>query len=113
MGTEPTRACTLSEERLLLLPYPFQRYALDEAGMLMIPGNELDRILARESRVLYDRRRGMLEMPGMALNARVPVTVLPDTEPVESPAIEDDLDPKNWTGTDGRRARVIWFDDAG
>jgi len=118
VGTEPTRACTLSEERLLLLPYPFQRYALDEAGLLMIPGNELDSILAREPLVQYDRRRGMLEMPGMempgmVLDARVPVALMPDTEPQETPAIEGGLDRQQWTGTDGRRARVIWFDNAG
>jgi membrane carboxypeptidase/penicillin-binding protein len=112
VGTEPTRFCSLSEERLLLLPYPFQRYPLDVNGILRIPGNELESLLAREPQVQYDRRRGLLSMQGEALNARVPVTELPDTETDETPATENDLDVQSWTGTDGRPAVVVWFDDA-
>ena len=52
-------------------------------------------------------------MSGLASDARVPVMLQPDTEPAEPPVIEGSFDPERWTGTDGRPARIVWFDDAG
>jgi penicillin-binding protein 1A len=109
-GTEPAEPCTLALHRRLMLPHSFQRYGIDSGGALAIPGNELQELLADEREVVFQPARGELEAIGPNGYVSVPVTVLPDGEPPEEPPPAANLDPAGWVGTDGRRARVVWFE---
>jgi hypothetical protein len=71
----------------------------------------LDRLLERESEVLFLPDRGELEGFGPGGYVRVPVTVLPPVFPEDGPPRDREPALEPWTGTDGRPARVIWFDD--
>lgn len=110
-GTEPSAPCSEALHRQLSLPYPFQRYDLDARGALAIPGNELERLLLQEPEVRLRRRRAMLVASGTEGIVRVPVTLLPDSEPSAGlPELaRAGLEPGNWRGTDGRPARIVWM----
>jgi hypothetical protein len=123
-GTEPAERCSRALHRKLLLPYPFQRYPLDADGSLMIPGDELQELLRQEQTVRLDPRLWMLEALRPEGFVRVPVTPLPDrAAPLDGATDEGvaaaplDLtsdgatDTAGRPGTDGRRPRVVWFDD--
>ena len=108
-GTEPTEFCSRWDHRKRLLPYPFQRYGLDESGSLRIPGNELTQLVAGEPEVSYEPRREMLVASGASGFVEFPVTVLPDNDPPSGSRVDGALDADSWIGTDGRPARLIWL----
>jgi penicillin-binding protein 1A len=110
-GTEPSLRCSRAFHRKLLLPYPFQRFSLDANGSLMIPRNELERLLEQEQDVRFRRRRSILEAFTPEGIVRLPVTLLPASDPPVELASDELSDAPAWIGTDGRPAQVIWFDE--
>jgi len=108
-GTEPTLYCSGAEHALLLLPYPLQRYALNDRGRLAVPGNELDAILASEPSVFLAADGSRIEGRTEGGPVSLPIERLPEAlpEPVLPEGAEGASDPESWKGKDGRKARVI------
>jgi len=109
-GTEPTRTCSVEEHQRLRLPYPFQRYPLDDAGSLAIPASELALLLQQEPsvRVADHGRRLEAHLPDEVV--ALGLSVVPDAEPaVEPPHPPVPPDGTAWVGKDGRPARVVWI----
>jgi penicillin-binding protein 1A len=109
-GTEPTEYCSVDRHRQLELPYPFQRYALNERGELMIPEVELRRLLDAELDVYLVDGGRRLE----GYTADGPVSLMVATEPGGSDDalpewLHDRFDPSEWIGLDGRKAQIIWL----
>jgi len=117
-GTEPTRLCSVYEHQRLRLPYPFQRYPLDENGALVIPADELDALLIEEptARVVDRGRRleaerrenGRTEMVSISLYVAEPTEVASPSTRRPRPMLP--YDTTSWIGTDGRQARVVQLD---
>lgn len=106
-GSEPTEFCTRVHHRLLAMPYTLQRYAINEAGELEVPSDDLDRLLATDlSLFLSDSGRELVAYtPEGELSIRIRRT--PGGTAPELPArILERFDPSRWTGKDGRPARV-------
>jgi membrane peptidoglycan carboxypeptidase len=111
-GTEPGELCSREQHHRLLLPYPFQHYRQDVDGSLQIPRNELERLLLQEGEVGLDRESGLLLAFRGEGTVALPVVELPDSvSPGER--LPDSLreERPSWVGTDGRRARIVWFGD--
>jgi penicillin-binding protein 1A len=53
-GSEPTEYCSKWHHAKLELPYPFQRFELNEQGQLMIPREELAQLLEQEHNSVAD-----------------------------------------------------------
>jgi penicillin-binding protein 1A len=111
-GTEPSDLCSWERHERLRLPYPFQAYPLDVDGSLEIPRNELACLLEQEQDVILDHPSEMLLGFAREGTARLAVTELADndgwTERLPGRLREESA---SWVGTDGRRARVVWFGD--
>ncbi len=107
--TEPAVYCSTGEHARLLLPYPLQRYGLDEQGRLAIPGNELDGLLAAEPSVYLGDGGARIETRTESGLVSLPLTRLPETlpEPGLPGGSARELDPESWRGKDGRKARAI------
>ena len=110
-GSEPAEWCSFEHHQRARLPYPFQRYPLDEDGELLLPVGDLDRLLGREPAALAagGRRLEVTTEHGV-----VPVAVELVASPGESDPASDPrlaaFDVDGWVGQDGRRARVVWMD---
>ena len=111
-GTEPTMYCSHSEHVRLRLPHPFQRYALNEQGELLVPSWALDELLAGEPyvRLSYDERR--IEAITSEGFETLPVRRTDETqtdrlsERLIEKLAEVEVFPDDWVGLDGRPARV-------
>jgi len=108
-GTEPTASCSVFEHQRSRLPYPFQRYPLDERGDLVLDPGELESLLQSEpqSSLVDGARRLEVRLAHEVVS--VPIRI------VERPPAPSDprlalFDTGEWVGTDGRRARVVWLD---
>jgi penicillin-binding protein 1A len=107
-GTEPTAYCSQAEHQRLRLPYPFQRYPLDEDGVLSIPSGDLDRLLSAEPTVHL--AAGGRRLEAVTPDGRVSVSIrrLPGRE---NEALPDEargkVDPSGFVGKDGRRATAV------
>lgn len=109
-GTEPTEYCSSHQHRKLRMPYPFQRFALNEEGALMIPEDELRRLLDAELDVFAvdGGRRLEAYTPDGAVS--LPVEILPAGKPVDLPPwLRDRFDTSGWKGLDGRPATILWL----
>jgi penicillin-binding protein 1A len=109
-GSEPSEMCSHALHQRLALPYPFQHYDLDVDGSLVIPRNELERLLEQEQDVVFDPESESLLAFRREGTARLGLTATGDSEPGEAilPAgLREETE--SWVGTDGRRARVVWF----
>jgi hypothetical protein len=110
-GTAPTRYCSSQRHQLVGMPYPFDRYALNDRGELMVPADELHELLAAETEVYLIEGGRRLEAHTAGGTYQLPLSILPATG--ESPlpaAIGDRYDVAGWVGTDGRRARILRLD---
>jgi penicillin-binding protein 1A len=113
-GSEPTALCSVYEHQRLRLPYPFQRYPLDENGNLVIPANELDELVAQEEGVRVLDRGRRLEADRVDANrvetVAIGLEIVAPEEPDETATQRTRLllpfDTTGWVGTDGRQARV-------
>ena len=120
-GTEPTRLCSVFEHQRLRLPYPFQRYPLDENGALVVPANELDELLIEEPtarvvdrgrRLEAERRNGeRTETVSIGLYVTETVVEVDPTVRRRRPMLP--YDTTQWIGTDGRQARVVQLEPGG
>jgi penicillin-binding protein 1A len=111
-GTEPSDLCSRELHRKLLLPYPFQRYGLDVDGSLLVPRDELERLLDQEQDVLVDPESGVLLALRREGAVYVPVMEVPDAGSPDRELPDELLEQQpEWVGTDGRPARVLWFDE--
>ena len=106
-GTEPVSYCSEAQHQRLKLPYPFQRYGLDENGSLSIPSGELDRLLAAEPtvRLVAGGRRLEADTPEGRISLPVRRVSGGESEPIP-PEAAGRIDPSAWLGTDGRPARA-------
>ncbi len=109
-GTEPTEYCSRHRHQLLRMPYPFQRYPLNELGQLMIPRADLDRLLASELQVylIDDGRR--IEAYTDDGTVSMPLAVQPGGDRRELPHdLLERYDVSRWVGHDGRIAEIVWL----
>jgi penicillin-binding protein 1A len=107
-GTEPGSYCSEAEHLRLRLPYPFQRYALDESGALAVPSEDLDRLLAAEPSVRLAAGGHHLEADAPGGKVSIPVRRLPGgSSEALPPEAEGRVDPSTWMGKDGRPARAM------
>ena len=110
-GTGPTRYCSKQRHQLLGMPYPFERYALNDRGELMVPADELDALLAAETEVYLIEGGRRLEAHTKGGTYQLPLSILPATGKAPLPAaIGDRYDVEGWLGTDGREARILRLD---
>ncbi len=111
-GTEPTGLCSVYEHQRLRLPYPFQRYPLDESGSLVIPAGELDALLRRETNVRVTDRGTRLEahLPGEVVSLGLSITPEAPGEPDPDSRFAP-FDRTSWLGRDGRPAQIVWIED--
>ena len=110
-GSEPAAYCTEQHHALLAFPYPFQHFALDERGVLQIPANELDRLLAAELDVFLVEGGTRLEAYTEAGTLSLLVDVLPaGAEPERPNWLRERFDAADWKGLDGRSATIHWLD---
>jgi len=110
-GTEPTTYCTAQHHQLLRLPYPFQRYPLNDRGELLVPDTELAQLLQQEAEVFALEREQRLEYYGpeglVSLDFRaVPAAEAPRPLPAR---LTETIDISRWIGRDGRAAHVVWL----
>jgi len=109
-GTEPTQYCSEQHHRRLMLPYPFQRYPLDDLGRLVIPEGDLERLLASELDAYLIDRGKRLEVYTSAGLITMPVAIVPGGIQTPIPArIREEYDISRWVGKDGRPAEVLWL----
>ncbi len=109
-GTEPTRYCTKQHHRLLRLPYPFQRFPLDEAGRLVIGSAELRALLDEELDAYVIDGGSRLEVYTAEGTVTMPLQVIERETSDPIPAeLRGDHDVAAWVGTDGRMARILWL----
>ena len=107
-GTEPSLYCSQAAHKVLTLPYPLQRYEFDDAGMLEIPSEELDVLLAVDLSFQLSADGRSLTASTGAERITVPIRRVAGGETTELPErIQRKVDPSEWVGHDGRRARVI------
>jgi membrane carboxypeptidase/penicillin-binding protein len=106
-GTEPTELCTRAHHRRLAMPYPLQRFPINERGELEISSDDLDRLLATDlslmlspsgQEIIAFTSHGRLSMD-IALVPGSTASPLP-------PRVLERFDPATWTGKDGRPATV-------
>ncbi len=109
-GTEPTEYCSAQHHDLLQFPYPFQRFALNEQGELMVPDDRLREILDDEVSVFLIDNGRRLETRTEAGLFSIGVAIRPPEgrEPLPAWVVER-FDTTEWRGLDGRRAEVIWL----
>ena len=114
-GTEPTAYCSVAEHQRLHLPYPFQRHALNEQGEIAIPDLDLQELLETEPQVYLAEGGTRLESYSDSRRITLPLRIVPGggREPLPEEILEkleeQEQDPSAWIGTDGRRARVVFF----
>ncbi len=107
-GTEPTSYCSEAEHQRLRLPYPFQRYALDEDGALAIPSGDLNRLLLTEPTVRLSSGGRRLEAETADGRVSLPVRRLAGRETDAIPQeARGKIDPSRLIGKDGRRASAV------
>ena len=107
-GTEPTGYCSRAAHRLGQLPYSLQRYEFNEAGELEIPSVELDAMLEGDLSYRLSTDGRTLNVANGAERVVLPIRRIPGGDAGELPArIQRRVDPSEWVGNDGRRARVI------
>ncbi len=107
-GTEPTGYCSRAAHRLRQLPYSLQRYEFNEAGELEIPSVELDAMLEGDLSYRLSTDGRTLTVANGAERVVLPIRRIPGGDAGELPArIQRRVDPSEWVGNDGRRARVI------
>ena len=108
-GTEPTTYCSAPQHARIRLPYPFQRYPIDDDGALAVPAADLDRLLASEpgARLAgFLGRRLEVDTPDGTVS--IPVHRTTDGPvPAVPPELEGKIDASAWRGHDGRPARVV------
>ena len=111
-GTEPTAFCSVADHIRLRLPYPFQRYPLNERHELVIPSWALDQLLATEPTVQLLPQSRLLEAVTPQGVLYMPLQVVPEPRPEPlSPDMlerlaEEEIFPESWLGKDGRPARI-------
>ncbi|MBZ5640434.1 MAG: PBP1A family penicillin-binding protein [Acidobacteriia bacterium] len=107
-GTEPTAYCSEAEHLRLKLPYPFQRYPLDEDGALAVPSADLDRLLSSEPTVRLTIGGRRLEAVTPDGKVSLPIRRVPGrvADPIPEEA-RGKVDPAGWIGKDGRRATAV------
>jgi penicillin-binding protein 1A len=109
-GSEPTEYCSKWHHAQLELPYPFQRFKLNEQGQLMIPREELAKLLEQEHNVYLVDGESMLEAYTAQGVVAVPLRILPGGHPQVLPTgLHERFDTAEWDGLDGRVARIIWL----
>lgn len=105
-GTEPTRFCSRAEHARLSLPYPFQRFSLDENGALVVPESEIGDLLASEKSVRLAARGTSLEADTETGRVSLPLRLVAGpAEAEEALPLPADMSPDSFRGKDGRRAR--------
>ena len=103
-GTEPTRRCTRAEHVRLALPYPLQRFLLDDDGALVVVPSVWERLLPHTPSVRVSTSADLLEAFTPIGALALPVRFAP--EPPE-PEIPDSVDRSTWYGADGVPAELI------
>lgn len=111
-GTEPTETCSVYEHQRLRLPYPFQRYALDENGSLVVPVTDLEALLREETavRLAEGGRRLEAYLPGEVVSIGLHIVGDLDANPAAARDLLAPFDVSSWVGKDGRPAQVMWID---
>jgi penicillin-binding protein 1A len=115
-GTEPTRYCSAAAHQRLRLPYPFHRFPIDDRGRLVIPDLDLEDLMADEPLVYLAEGDTRLEYYGQEGMVSIPIDIVAGggrqelPTPVLDKLAELEEDPDDWVGTDGRRARVVFFE---
>ncbi len=106
-GTEPTELCTRAHHRRLAMPYPLQRFPINEDGEIEVSGDELDRLMATDLGLTLSPSGR--EIVAFTAHGRMsmPIRRVPGAPPEPLPArILERFDPTAWTGKDGRPATV-------
>jgi membrane peptidoglycan carboxypeptidase len=107
-GSEPSRYCSEAAHRVRELPYSLQRYEFNEAGEMEIPSVELDQLLAVDLSFQLSADGRSLTASRAGGRVTVPIRRVPGGNAGELPArIQRQVDPSEWVGNDGRRAKVI------
>lgn len=109
-GTEPTEYCSVQRHDLRRFPYPFQRFALNERGQLMVPEDRLREILDTETAVylIDDGRRLETRTPDGVFTLGLSLEPPQGREPL--PAwVAERFDTTQWSGLDARVAQIIWL----
>lgn len=106
--TEPVEVCTAAHHRLLQLPYPFQRYPLDRDGSLMIPREDLARLLAQEPAVYLLPDQGVLQTRSPRGLLSLEVQLLDTGAADAERELPEHFRPAEWVGVDGRPAVRVW-----
>jgi penicillin-binding protein 1A len=109
-GTEPTAYCSSHHHDLRQLPYPFQRFQLNEQGELVVSDDELRELLHREIDVYLIDENRRLEAHASDGIVSMPIRVVPGEPPEPLPTgVRERYDSSEWLGRDGRLARIIWL----
>jgi penicillin-binding protein 1A len=109
-GTEPTTYCSTQEHRLHELPYSFQKFDLNEQGALMIPSDELDRILNTELDVflIENGKRIEAHLPTGILSVPLEILAPRGIRPIPE-RLKEKFDTESWVGLDGLPAEIVWL----
>jgi membrane peptidoglycan carboxypeptidase len=109
-GTEPTEYCSAAHHKWLELPYPFQRYPLNEQGEIAVPEGDLEALLANETQVYLIDGGARLEAYTEDGTVTLPLRILPGrTQPATPAAVLERYDVSEWVGKDGRMAEILWL----
>jgi len=109
-GTEPTEYCSVHRHDLMHFPYPFQRFPLNEQGLLLAPEDHLRKILDSETAVymMDNGRRLETRTPDGLFRLGLEIGPPEGQKPLPAWVVER-FDTAEWNGLDGRRAEVIWL----
>lgn len=102
-GTEPTGYCSPAEHARLGLPYPFQRYPLDDDGRLTVPTQALEGLVHSEPGARLTGGATQLRFDGPEGAVSVALHRVPGDDP--APPVPEGTGP--FLGKDGRRARIV------
>ena len=104
-GSEPTERCSVAAHARLALPYPFQRFPLDEDGALLVPDRDLDALIGTEPSCRLVQRGSGIECDGEAGKASLQVRRAADRGEQALPGLPEGSSPEAYRGKDGRPAR--------
>jgi len=109
-GTEPTEYCTRNHHQRLGLPYPFQRFELNDQGALVVDATELERLLSEEVDVFLIDGGSAIEAHTTEGTYALPLEIVKRNprEPLPS-WLAERFDIDQWVGLDGREAEVVWM----